>query len=299
MLETITAEEYHAGKPDTAPALSSSIAKIMLSRSPFHAWLEHPRLNPIYKPEHNGKFDTGTAAHALLLEGEDRMAVLEYSDWRTNASKEAREEARTQGKIPVLASQYQDVQAMVNLAVKAISENVDLGYTLADGKPEQSLFWREGETECKARFDWVSNDCKLILDYKTTDISSPESWMRSIPAQGYDLQAAWYLRALQQYSEMPANFVFMVQETSAPYACYFVGMSPAYLEVGRQKVDAALRMWSECVRKGIWPDYPRRIMYPEPTAWSLVDAEEKAAISKDWTPEAFLFGHVPDKEVTK
>ena len=299
MLITIPSDEYHAGKHDTAPALSSSIAKVLLSRSPRHAWLEHPRLNPDYMPEERATFDTGTAAHALLLEGVDRMAVLDYPDWRTNAAKAARDEARELGRIPVLAHQYANIQAMAEVAVKAISENADLGYTLDDGKPEQSLFWREDETECKARFDWVSNDCKLIIDYKTTEINSPDAWMRSIPAQGYDLQAAWYLRALQKYSEMPANFVFLVQETNAPFACYFVGMSPTDLEIGHQKVEAALRIWGECMREGVWPDYPRRIMYPEPTAWALVDAEEKAEIAQSWTPEAFLFGRVPDKDESK
>ena len=295
---TISAETYHAGLDDK-PALSSSIAKILLKQSPHHAWLEHPRLNPEYAPKERSTFDIGTAAHAMLLEGANKMAVCDYQDWRTNAAKNDRDAARAAGKVPVLPSQYKDIQAMVLAAKEAIAGNIDLGYLLSEGKPEQSFFWREGDTECKARLDWVSDDCKLILDYKTTDIATPEAWMRSIPSQGYDIQAAWYPRALRSYSEMPADFVFMVQETSAPYSCYFVGMSPAYLEIGNAKVDAALKIWSECMKTDQWPDYPRRIMYPDPTQWALMDAEEKMAISKEWTPESFIFGRVPDNEVKK
>jgi len=60
--------DYHAD-PIAEPSLSSSIAKILLARSPRHAWANHPRLNPNQEPETRREFDFGSAAHAMLLEG--------------------------------------------------------------------------------------------------------------------------------------------------------------------------------------------------------------------------------------
>ena len=42
-------DAYHAD-PCPGPSLSSSVAKLMLDRSPLHAWHAHPRLNPNFEP---------------------------------------------------------------------------------------------------------------------------------------------------------------------------------------------------------------------------------------------------------
>src|SRR5262245_50563917 len=67
--------EYLAD-PCPAPSLSASIAHILLSQSPRHAWEAHPRLNPHYEPEEAEAFDLGTAAHAYLLEGAEVFVTL-------------------------------------------------------------------------------------------------------------------------------------------------------------------------------------------------------------------------------
>ena len=84
---TMTAEEYHSDPADV-PSLTASIAHIICSQSPLHAWANHPRLNPDFKREEQANWDVGTAAHALLLEGNEGVAMIDYPDWR---KKEARD----------------------------------------------------------------------------------------------------------------------------------------------------------------------------------------------------------------
>jgi len=62
---------YHLDKSNNPPSLSRSVAHILLTQTPYHAWLAHPRLNPDYMPDEDSKFDIGTATHAMLLEGVD------------------------------------------------------------------------------------------------------------------------------------------------------------------------------------------------------------------------------------
>lgn len=303
---TIPSEQYHAD-PCAVPSLSSSIARILLSKSPAHARLAHPRLNPHYvEREASSRMDVGSAAHAMLLEGTDIVAVCCYDDWRKKEAQAARDEARALGKIPLLLHQYDKVMAMYVVAESALKTCTDLGgFEWSHGKPEQTVIWQEGDTHCRVRADWLSNDRRLILDFKTTEIANPAAWMRSLPSMGYDVQAAFYKRGVRAVTHIDPDFVFMVQETEAPYLCYFVGMPPAYLEIGRIKVEAALRLWTDCVEADSWPGYPPNIMYPDPPSWVLAEAEELACaegngfalFDKDapGMKEAFLFGKVPEE----
>ena len=171
-LHTMPAEEYHRD-PCPVPSLSSSIGRTIIAASPLHAWTAHPRLNRHYAAEEKESFDLGSAAHALLLEGADRMVVIDADSYRTKEAKAARDDARSRGLHPVLATKHADVKAMAQRAHDAIARCPDLGgLTLADGKAEQVAIWREDEAWMRARFDWISTDRRVILDYKTTGASA-------------------------------------------------------------------------------------------------------------------------------
>ena len=98
----IPAERYHRD-PSDRPALTAGTIKTLLAYSPWHAWHNHPRLNPEWAPTYEAKFDLGTAAHALLLQGEDVAQWIDADDWRTKAARDERDQARKEGKVPLLA----------------------------------------------------------------------------------------------------------------------------------------------------------------------------------------------------
>lgn len=272
MGDRMKAAEYHAD-PAPVPSLSSSIAKLLLYRSPLHAWMAHPKLNPDYRPEESSRFDLGSAAHALLVEGADNMAVIEADDWRTKVAKEARDAARLEGKFPVLAHQYAAVKAMVETCRDAIISNTDLaGYTLDKGVPEHSIVWHEGETYMRARLDWVSADRNVIYDYKTTENAEPEAFLRTMFSLNYDLQGAFYLRANQRPD---TKYILIAQEIGPPYAVSFIGLPPAFIDLGTRKVERAIVIWQRCMKTGVWPSYPSRVFYPELPAWVTAREEER------------------------
>ena len=290
MIKTMSADEYH-----DSPGLSASLAKTLLAKSPLHAWMESP-MNPARSRQDASRLDIGTAAHAALLEGLDVVTVCEFDDWRTKDSKAARDDARAAGKIPLLTHQYEQVHDMVAVARDALAGCPDLnGIKWEDGKAEQSIFWSDALTPCRSRLDWLANDHSLILDFKTTELG-PDAWIRSIPKMGYDIQAAFYLRGLGVLTGKQADFVFMVQETESPYMVYFVGLPPAYLEVGAAKVQIAIDRWTACMERNEWPGYEKRIMYAEPPAWALAEIEEKMITQVTWNELAFRFGKVAPKE---
>lgn len=276
---TLPMAEYQAD-PWDKPSLSSGIAKLLVQRTPRHAWHAHPRLNPNHRPQESSKFDYFSACHALLLEGEDRMAVIHANDWRTNAAKAERDAARAEGKFPILAHQRDQVFAMRDAMWSAITANPDFGgRTLLDGKPEQTLLWKEGETRLRARPDWWSHDQTLMLDYKGTEGSAdPSTWIRTALSLGFDIQDAFYMRGAWSLGAPEGlKFVFAVQEDTDPFACSFVALDPAFLALAGEKVEAAIALWNRCVTTNHWPGYPSRICYVEPPAWALTQWGERIA----------------------
>ena len=280
-IHDMAADQYHAD-PCEQPSLSSSIARLMLTHSPAHARAAQPRLNPDYVREEDEKFDVGTVAHALLLQGIEAVRVVDAPDWRTKAAKEERDEARALGITPLLAKQWDGVQQMV-AAVRDQLASFDCDPPLlTDGEPEKTLIWREENgVWCRARLDWLHTSGYAADDLKTTTRSAnPEQWARSLFNTGYDVQACFYLRGIQQTTGKHADFRFVVCETAPPYAVSVVSLAPDAVELARAKVKWAINEWARCLESGVWPSYPTRVAFAEAPAWELarwLEREEREA----------------------
>lgn len=273
----ISADAYHAD-PCERPSLSASIAKILCSSSPAHAKVAHPKFNPDVARKEAAHFDIGTAAHAMLLEGRDAVAVIDADDWRTKAAKQERDEAREQGKVPLLVCQWDDVQAMVVAACEQLAA-VDLEpKPFVAGKPEQTIVWEEPNgVLCRSLIDWLHDDHSTVDDYKTTSRSaSPEQWSRSIFSFGGDIQAAFYLRGLNAvFGDAARDFRFVVQETFPPYALAVFSLAPDAFALAEAKVEYAIRKWGECLSSGSWPAYPTRVCHVEMPVWEEIRFHER------------------------
>lgn len=266
-VHTIDATDYH-DDPCDQPSLSASIAAILCTQTPAHAWVAHPRLNPNFERHEEQKFDIGTAAHSLLLEGESSVRVVYADDWRTKEAKELRDQARAGGQIPLLEKHWDAVRAMV-VAVREQLARVDAHPPLfTDGKPEQTLVWEENGVACRARLDWLRDDHQAADDLKTTSrTADPEQWARSLFASGRDVQAAFYRRGIRAVTGVDADFRYCIAETYPPYAISVVSLAPSALALADEKVGWALEVWRDCLAKDRWPAYTNRVAYAELPAW--------------------------------
>jgi hypothetical protein len=259
------AAAYHAD-PCPEPSLSSSVAKLLCDSSPAHAREAHPHLNPNGEPDEAEHFDIGTAAHAILLEGEASVCVIDAKDWRSNAAKDQRDVARAAGKIPLLVKVWADVQAMVAATRAQLDAHFDGRHMFRDGEPEQTLVWREDGVWCRARLDWLRPG--HIDDYKTTSATAnPESLSRTMFSNGWDIQAAFYLRGLKTITGADATFRFACQETYAPYALSVVALGPDAMVLAEKKVLYAIERWRDCLTSNRWPAYPTQTAYASLPPW--------------------------------
>lgn len=275
--DDMPAEIYHSD-PAKLPSLSASIAHIIIAQSPYHAWCNHPRLNKKYRPLHNDHFDLGSAAHQYILENSDKsFAVINAKDYRTNSAKEERDAARVSGKYPILVDQFANIKRMAEVFFSTIEKNPDLRDAFKRGKPETTALWREDKIWLRSRFDWLTNQHDIILNYKTTENANPDNFIRGpLVSFGYDLQAAFYLRGLRTLSDRAhaANYFWTVQEIKEPYAVSIIGLGDQMAEIANRKVERAIEIWKECTTKKSWPGYSNRTAWAYLPTWAVQRYEE-------------------------
>ncbi len=258
----LTASEYHAdlvgGK---TPYLSSSIAKILCNDTPLHAWTAHPRLNPNWTPEDTAATDIGRIVHALLLEGVTVAEIIDCPDWRTKDAKAKRDEARSNGKIPILTKDWPDIEAMVRAAHQQLESHSEAKNAFTMGKPEVTIKWEQNGVLWKARLDWLHDSYLLIDDYKTAVSANPEAFTRNLFSYGYEIQAAVYKMAVKATTGKDAQFRMIVQEKEPPYALSVISLGPDVLMLAEKKIIYAEDIWRECLKTNRWPAYPSRICW--------------------------------------
>lgn len=282
-LYSLSAETYHAD-PCAVPSLSTSIAKLLVDRSPRHAWFAHPRLNPAHEREERDIFDLGSVAHSRMLGDPKPLAVIDAPDWRTKDAREARDAARAAGKLPILAANMERVDAMVTAVRAQLAGHAEASDAFTDGRPEQTLIWQERGVWCRARLDWLPAGGRVFDDFKSTSgAAHPDAWgARQFFDTGADLQAAFYRRGIRAVLGISDPvFRFVVAELDPPHALCVMQPGPDVLAIADRKVDVALDLWRHCLRHNRWPGYPSRTCHIElptyrETAWLLREEREEA-----------------------
>ena len=273
----VSFDDYLRDRLCPTPSLSSSTVRTVLSQSPLHAKMHHPRYGDAH--EESSRADLGTAAHAALLGGDERIVVLDADNWRTKAAKDARFAARRAGKIAILRDTSEALPAMVESARRTLAA---AGINLDACRCEHTAVWCENGQWCRARPDIVA-PVDYAIDYKTATNADPATWIRtSLLDGGYHIQAAWYLRALEHAcpDEPTRDFLFLVGELKPPFACSLVGVSPTLLAIAQAQVEHAMEKWRACVENDLWPGYDARIHYAEAPIWYEREMAEKGI----WTP---------------
>jgi hypothetical protein len=241
----ISLAEYH-NDPTT---LSSSGARKLLKPS-CPAKFKHWRDNPEPPKLH---FDIGTIAHTLLLGDGPQIHVADYDSWRSADSRIEKAAAEEQGAIPILAGQFEEVQAMVKVA----REHPIAGALFApgSGKAEQSMYWLHRGTgvTLRCRPDWLRDD--QIVDYKTCASADLDSIQRDVARYGYHLQDAWYRAGFKALFGGQPKFRFVFQEKQAPYLITVIELDLVALKIGQRLAEMAIWSYAECTASGVWPDY--------------------------------------------
>lgn len=263
----VASADYFSDPAESA-SLTQSIASVLLERSPRHAALRHPRLNPAWEPYEDTKFNIGNAAHKLLIGRGKELVIVEADDWRTKAAKEARDEAHAAGKVALLAHQHRTAQAMASALTEQIAPipNCALAFSPAcGGHGEVVIIAEYNGVILRSMIDWMHSTTELH-DLKTTGMSaSPDRLAYAMADGGWDLQAATQERILDVIDPPGRgrrHHYFYLQENEDPYEVTVCELPESVMTIGRAKLDKAIGIWRDCITNNRWPGYPRVVHSP-------------------------------------
>lgn len=120
-----------------------------------------------------------------------------------------------------------------------------------------------------------------IFDLKTTNDASPEGFTESCWKFGYDVQAAFYLDALEYAGGPKANhFGFIAVENEPPYGVkiHFLRRDSKELRRARESYEAWMKYYAECLAKNHWPGYT--------DSWTELSFKPWQVRTMDWEGEA-------------
>jgi hypothetical protein len=257
----VTPDEYHA----LTNSFRVSMAKVLIEKSPMHA-------KAAIAKRDTKEMDFGSIAHRLVLGKGKDYEVLNFKDWRTDASKAARDRVRKEGKVPVLPDMFE----RANCVAEAIRADLADREIYFNGASELAVEWSEttphGEVVCRAMFDHAWLFTGTILDLKITGDAAPASVERTAENLGYAIQAAAYSRALAALRPHLAGrvrFLFAFCESDEPYAINVCEPDGVFLELGERRWMNAVTTWAKCNAENHWPGYGRAINTIFPPPWAL------------------------------
>lgn len=261
---------YHADKDYEIPSLSSSLAKLIIAKTPAHCFAASQRLNPRYKSKNAALWDKGKIAHKLVLGSDAQIVEVNADDWRTKEARAMRADAYAANKTPVLSRDLAEGAEMASAARRQLAD-LEAGNPYTYGRPEIVIRWKEEfaihgrvvTVWCRSRIDWLDEASEDCVDYKSTSASAePVTWTKfQMFKLGFHYQAAFYRRGLRRLTQLgklkmhDPNFLFVVQEMEDPYLLSVVSPSVESLDAADSDVQQAMLKWARCLEENKWPGY--------------------------------------------
>lgn len=274
----LTSAEYHAD-PCPEPSLSSSIAKMLVSQSPAHAFAAHPKLGGGMAEDGTAEMEFGELAHRLILGKGAEVAILESDSWRGKEAAAFWDAARLAQQIPCLRKTHTRAETM---AAQVKRQLLDMNIDAFEGPNEHAqsevvAIWQEGKTWCRAMIDRMIIREKEgfidLYDFKTMSQSAhPKACASRIASMRYDIQRAHYIQGVQKLRPDMAGrirWTFIFAETTAPFGVTPLQIDGEWSAVGLSAWLRSLELWQTCLASGKWPSYTDKIVIAEAPPWAL------------------------------
>lgn len=203
-------------------------------------------------------------------------------DWQGADARKEKERIEATGKIAVLQTELDDLEAEAGLVRARIESQAKV---LADGHPHKLMFqpqlrWRsELGVDCRGEPDvvlYVSAEWARMLftfDVKRTAGVREEQLHRQVYSMGWDIQGAAYkegtVAAELQFDpndKRPiyhgGHFLLCTMSMHSGLPPVMRPLSASYMAVGKTRWEKAQRKWLECVATGVWPGYAETPIEP-------------------------------------
>ena len=262
------------------PRLSPSIAKILINRSPLHAWQAHRLLGGGAAGESTAAQNIGKVLEALVYNQplEKLFAILDFDNYKKAAAQMARDDALAHNKTPILA---RELETHIAAAIIIKRRLADQGVVFEGGEYQKLIEWTCQLTgaNCKGFLDYWGSP--IIWDLKCVADASPKKVQRAFVEYGWDIAASGYVDGIEtQFLDLAGRvkIIFPFAETEPPYAVHLYEPDAMMRELGANKWHRAKQVWSECMETNVWPGYFTGIGQVGPTPWQMTELDQEIEV---------------------
>jgi len=246
------------------PAISSSDVKTVHLKSLRH-WKYGARKESV-------AFDLGSAVHAMVLEPEKELVRRGPADRRGDKWRDAKLAADLDGLILLPEAEYDLAETIAKSAIAHMPAWMDVPRIA-----EASFFALDSTTgvNIKCRPDLYIESEGLVVDLKTCASASPRLFARDVHNYGYAIQAAFYLRVLQEAGFEANRFVFLAVEKEPPFAVGLHEIEPDYLNYADAVItDTLLKIRDATKEDDYKTGWPEINFIGQPSWMSIDDLED-------------------------
>lgn len=196
----------------------------------------------------------GSVVNTLLLRPDrfDAEIIVANTSGRSKESRRLAEENPT--KTVATGTEFETAEAVAGAIQKPRSRAAEVGrffLTEAPGYSEYAHRWRDPfGVDCKIMLDRgvelaLEQPAAAIIELKATADPTDEGFSAQISRMGYDAQAAFYLRGMQQALGAYPLFFWVAVGNSPPHDVYVYQLSDEYAVLGSQMIERDLRAVSQ------------------------------------------------------
>ena len=246
-------------------SLTASICKVLISKSPLHAYNEHPKLGGGMMDDDDSDDDKsgvkafGTIVHSTILGKGAKVVLSPFKSFQSNDAKAWKAQQIEAGNVIAKQKQLDKAQFMRD-SVRSALDAAGLSHAFVGPEGvEETLVWKERDQFwMRSRLDHWHNETATIFDLKTCESAHEKAISNAIHNYKYALQNCFYRRgiaALRPELNGRTNFLFVFIETSAPYACQIVKIDGEAEAIGESQLARAVETWRQCLTLNQWPSY--------------------------------------------
>lgn len=201
----------------------------------------------------------GSAIHCRLLEPEifeSKYVTIKNENSRTKAAQEAKAELIEEfGEDCFLP--WADYNKVISIADTIQSDREFAKLEKAFSLKELAVVWDDAETglRCKALFDAISLTGQFIADLKTCPKSNPQDFRWKVVRDGYDVQAAHYMKGAAAAGIDIEDFIFIAVEKTPPFMVGIYPLTIKSINAAKDKHTELMKRYAVCSQHNKWPGY--------------------------------------------
>lgn len=269
----ITIDDYHANETH----ISATQVKYAKKSLRLMDWYRRG----LIKQEDKPAFGFGNAFELALLDKnefaqrvaimpdskwvEGAMAVKDYSNPRNSSFyQSAKEEwaANNKGKYVILDKGEKESWEAIQHMLDSVYQDSVIQKLIENTEYQLSIFWTDPETglKLKTRPDICKRKKNVIVNVKTVNDGSPESFARECAKWDYPIQAAIEMQGCLKSGLMEKidNYFWLVLEKEPPYNATIYEFAEKDIEMFTDRVQYYFTKIRQAQKQNLWPGYTDR-----------------------------------------